>query len=96
MKKIQRVALGLALLAALVGGSLGVSAKSGNRQRTLSGVVKSVDLRTRTVEVREQETGRIVNVRVPEGALLRTNSTNQPFMQIERLLPGMTLYVAVE
>jgi hypothetical protein len=48
------------------------------------------------VEVREQETGRIVAVRVPEGVLLRTNSTNQPFMQIERLLPGMLLNVAVE
>jgi hypothetical protein len=96
MKKFQRVALGLALLAALVGGGVSASAKSSNRQRALLGVVKSIDLRTRTLEVREQETGRIVNVRVPEGALLRTNSTNQPFMQIERLLPGTLLNVAVE
>ncbi|MFL6256496.1 MAG: hypothetical protein ACJ74T_15940 [Pyrinomonadaceae bacterium] len=96
MKQIQSVALGLALLAALVGGGASASAKSGNKPRTLSGVIQSIDLRARTVEVREQETGRIVNVRVPEGALLRTNSTNQPLMQIERLLPGMTLSAIVE
>ena len=96
MKKIQRVALGLALLAALAGGGMSASAKSGNRQRALSGVIQSINLRARTVEVREQETGRVVTVRVPGGALLRTNSTNQPLMQIERLLPGMILSAVVE
>jgi hypothetical protein len=96
MKKIQRVALGLALLAAIVGGGTSASAKtSGGKQRALSGVIKSIDLRAGTVEVREQETGRLVTVRVPEGALVRTNSTNQPLMQIERLLPGMTLSALV-
>jgi hypothetical protein len=96
MKKIQRVALGLALLAALAAGGVGASAKSGSKQRALSGVVQSVDMRTRTVEVREQETGRVVSVRVPEGSLLRTNTTNQPLVLIERLLPGMTVSVMVQ
>lgn len=97
MKKIQRVALGLALLAALAGGGAGASAKTGGaKQRALSGVVQSIDLRARTVEVREQETGRVITVRVPDGALVRTNSTNQPLMQIERLLPGMTLSAVVQ
>ena len=96
MKKIQRVALGLALLAALAGGGVSASAKSGNKQRALSGVIQSVDLRSRTVEVREQETGRVVRVRVPEGSLLRINSSNQPLVHIERLLPGMTLSAIVE
>ena len=97
MKKIQRVALGLALLAALAGGGASASAKSSSKQkRALSGVVQSIDLRSRTLEVREQETGRVVTVRVPEGSLLRTNSTNQPLMQIERLIPGMTLSAIVE
>lgn len=96
MKKIQRVALGLALLAALAGGGAGASAKTnGNKARALSGIIQSIDLRARTVEVRERETGRVVTVRVPEGALLRTSSTNQPLMQIERLLPGMTLSTVV-
>lgn len=96
MKKIQRIALGLALLAALAGGVADASAKSGVKQRALSGIVQSIDLRTRTVEVREQETGRVVNVRVPEGALLRTNSTNQPLMQLERLIIGMKLSAVVQ
>ena len=95
MKKIHRVALGLALLAALAGGGAGASAKT-SKQRALSGVIRSIDLRARTVEVREQETGRVVTVRVPEGALVRTNSTNQPLMQIERLIPGMTLSAVVK
>lgn len=95
MKKIQRLGLGLALLAVLAG-SGSASAKSSNRPRVLSGVVQSVDLRTRTVEVREQETGRIVTVRVPEGTLLRTSITNQPLMQLERLLPGMAVSTVVE
>ena len=97
MKKIQRVALGLALFAALVGGGVSASAKSsGNKQRALTGVIQSIDLRARTIEVREQETGRVVTVRVPEGTLLRTNSTNQPLMQMERLIPGMKLSAVVK
>lgn len=95
MKKIQRIALGLALLAALGVGGVGASAKS-SRPRALSGTVQSIDLRTRTVEVRERETGRVINVVVPEGALVRTSVTNQPLVQIERLLPGMTVSVVVE
>lgn len=95
MKKIQRVTLGLALLATFAVGGAGASAKS-SKPRAFSGVIQSIDLRARTVEVREQETGRVVTVRVPEGALLRTNSTNQPLMQIERLIPGMTLSAVVQ
>ena len=99
MKQIQRVALGLALLAVLAGGGVSASAKSSSsssKPRPLSGVIQSIDLRARTVEVREQETGRVVTVRVPNGSLLRTNSTTQPLMQIERLSPGMTLSTVVE
>ena len=96
MKKIHRITLGLALLVALGAGGAGASAKSsGGKQRALSGIVQSIDLRARTVEVREKETGRVVTVRVPEGTLLRTNSTNQPLVQIERLIPGMTLSATV-
>ena len=75
---------------------MSASAKSGSKPRALKGVVQSIDLRTRTIVVREQETGRIVEVRVPVGALLRTNITNQPLMQIERLLPGIMLTAVVE
>ena len=95
MKKIQRMALGLALLAALAGGGVSASAKSSNKPRALSGVVQSIDLRARTIQVRERETGRVVTARVPEGALLRTSITNQPLVQIERLIPGMAVSVVV-
>ena len=94
MNKIQRITLGLALFAAIGGGGVSASAKSSSK-RALTGVVRTIDLRTRTVEVREQETGRVVSVRVPEGSLLRTTMTNQPIVQIERLLPGMTVSVIV-
>ena len=97
MKKIQRVGLGLALLAVLAGGGVSASAKSSsNKQRTLTGIVRNVDFRARTVEVREQETGRVVSMRVPDGALVRTNVTGQPLVQIERLLPGMAVSVVVQ
>ncbi len=95
MNKLQRIALGLALLAALVGGGVSASAKSSSK-RALSGVVQTIDLRSRTVVVREQETGRVIAVRVPEGSTVRTNITNQPNMQIERLLPGILITAYVE
>ena len=95
MNKIQRITLGLALFAAIAGGGVSASAKSRSK-RALTGVVRTIDLRARTVEVREQETGRVVSVRVPEGSLLRTTMTNQPVVQIERLLPGMTVSVTVQ
>ena len=96
MKKIQRTALGLALLAALAGGGGGASAKSSSKPRALNGVVQSIDLRARTIQVREQATGRVVTARVPEGSLLRTSITTQPLVQIERLIPGMLVSVVVQ
>jgi hypothetical protein len=97
MKQMQRVALGLALLAVLAGGGVSASAKSSSsKPRPLRGVIQSIDLPARTIEVRELETGRVVTVRVPDGALLRTSSTTQPLMQIERLMSGMTLSTVVE
>lgn len=88
MKKIRRITLGLALLATLACGGVGASAKNGTK-RVLTGVIQSIDLRSRTIDVREDGTGRVVTVSVPEGALLRTNSINQPLAQLERLMPGM-------
>jgi hypothetical protein len=96
MKKLQRITLGLALLATVACGGIDASAKSVTR-RALTGVIQSIDLRARTIELREQGTGRVITVRVPEGALLRTESTNQPLAQLERLMPGMSIRaVAVE
>jgi hypothetical protein len=97
MNKLQRIALGLALAATLATGASTASAKTGGQgpRRTLSGTVQRVDLRTRTLEVREDGTGRVIRVRVPDGSLLRTNMVNQPIVSIERLLPGMTIRDAI-
>jgi hypothetical protein len=90
MKKLQRKTLGLALLAIIACGGVTASAKSSGRQ-ILTGVVVSVNLSARTVEVREQGTKRTLTVRVPEGNNLRTNLATSPSLPIERLLPGMVI-----
>ena len=97
MNKLQRIALGLALVATLASGAATASAKTGGAapRRALSGTIQRIDLRTRTLEVREDATGRVVRVRVPDGSLLRTNMVNQPIVSIERLLPGMSIRDAV-
>jgi hypothetical protein len=91
MKKLQRKTLGLALLALVAFGGVNASAKQTARQQVLTGVVMSIDLSSRTIQVREQGTGRTLSVRVPEGKTMRTNLATSPSLPIERLLPGMVI-----
>ena len=91
MKKLQRKTLGLALLALVAFGGVHASAKQSSSQQVLTGIVVSVDLNARTIQVREQGTGRTLSVRVPEGKSLRTNLATSPSLPIERLLPGMVI-----
>ena len=91
MKKLQRKTLGLALLALVAFGGVNASAKQTARQQVLSGLVVSIDLGARTIQVREQGTGRTLSVRVPEGKTMRTNLATSPSLPIERLLPGMVI-----
>jgi hypothetical protein len=92
MKKLQRKTLGLALMALIACGGVTASAKSDTaRQQVLTGVVVSINLSARTVEVREQGSNRTLTVRVPEGSNLRTNLATSPSLPIERLLPGMVV-----
>jgi hypothetical protein len=91
MKKLQRKTLGLALLALVAFGGVNASAKQTARQQVLTGIVTSIDLGARTIQVREQSTGRTLSVRVPEGTNLRTNLATSPSLPIERLLPGMVI-----
>jgi hypothetical protein len=91
MKKLQRKTLGLALLALVAFGGVNASAKQTARQQVLSGIVMSIDLGARTIQVREQGTGRTLSVRVPEGKTMRTNLATSPSLPIERLLPGMVI-----
>jgi hypothetical protein len=92
MKKLQRSALVLALLVTLTGG-VGASAKgSGSAsRRAISGVVTRVDIRSRTIELREFGSRRIFTARVPEGALLATDTGWKSGRPIERLIPGIVV-----
>jgi hypothetical protein len=91
MKKLQRKTIGLALLAVVAFGGVSASAKQTAREQILSGLVTSVDINTRTIQVREQGTGRTISVRVPAGKNVRTNLATTPSLPIERLLPGMVV-----
>jgi hypothetical protein len=92
MKKPQRIALSLALLATLACGVTASAKGSGSAgRRTVSGVITRVDLRSRTIEVRESGSGRTVTARVPEGALLATDSGWRSGKPLERLLPGIVI-----
>ena len=91
MKKLQRKTIGLALLALVAFGGVNASAKQTAREQNLSGLVTSVDINARTIQVREQGTGRVITVRVPAGKNLRTNLATSPSLPIERLLPGMVI-----
>jgi len=98
MKKIRHMTLGLSLAAMLALGCAGVAAKSDgeSRHRTISGVVTRIDLRERTVEVREDGSGRIISMYIPYGKTVETNLTMSPMLQIERLLPGMYIRAGVK
>ena len=98
MKKIRHMTLGLTLSALLALGCVGVAAKSDGaaKQRAISGVVTRIDLRARTVEVREDGSGRIISMYIPDGKTVETNLTMSPMLQIERLLPGMYIRAGVK
>ena len=98
MKKIRQTTHGLALFALLAFGGISVAAKTGSaeRQRPITGVVTRVDLRSRVAEVREKESGRIVNVQVPDGMTVKSNLTMAPALPLERLLPGMSITAIVQ
>ena len=92
MKNIQRIALALALLVTLTGGASASAKGSGSvGRRVISGVITRVDLRSRTIEVREFGTGRIFAARVPAGALITTETGLKSGRPIERLLPGVVI-----
>jgi len=91
MKKLQRKTIGLALLAVVAFGGATASAKQTPREQILNGVVTGVDIGARTIQVREQGTGRTISVRIPAGKNVRTNLATSPSLPIERLLPGMVI-----
>jgi hypothetical protein len=97
MRKIRRMTTGLALCALLAVGGASAAAKSGAaKQRAITGVVTRVDLRARTIEVREDGSGRAVSLYVPEGETVKTNLSMSPRLPIERLLPGIYIKAGVQ
>jgi hypothetical protein len=97
MKKIRQTTIGFALFALLALGGISAAAKGGApSQHAISGFVTRVDLRTRTVELRERESGRNVSVQIPEGMTVKTNLSMTPALAIERLLPGMYITAIVQ
>jgi hypothetical protein len=92
MKNLQRIALSLALLVTLTCGVTASAKGSGAAsQRIISGVITRIDLRSRTIEVREFGSGRTVTARVPEGTLLTTDTGLRSAKPLERLLPGIVV-----
>jgi hypothetical protein len=97
MKKIRQTTIGLALFALLAFGGISAAAKGDAPGRhAISGFVTRVDLRTRTVELRERDGGRSINVQIPEGMTVKTNLSMTPALAIERLLPGMYITAIVQ
>ena len=92
MKNLQRIALVLALLVTLNSGATASAKGSASASRRIvSGVITRIDIRARTIEVREFGSGRTVTVRVPEGTLLATDSVWRSGKPLERLLPGVVI-----
>ncbi|MDT7543106.1 MAG: hypothetical protein QOE33_3010 [Acidobacteriota bacterium] len=92
MKNLQRIALVLALLFTLTCGVIASTKVSASAsRRIISGVVTRIDIRSRTIEVREFDSGRIVTVHVPEGTLLVTDSGWRSGKPLEWLLPGVVI-----
>jgi hypothetical protein len=92
MKNLQRIALVLALLVTLTSGvTASAKGSASASRRIVSGVITRIDIRSRTIEVREFGSERTVTVRVPEGTLLATDSGLRSGKPIERLLPGIVV-----
>jgi hypothetical protein len=92
MKNLQRIAISLVLLVTLTCGATASAKGSASvSRRIVSGVITRIDLRSRTIEVREFDSGRTVTARVPEGTLLATDSVWRSGKPLERLLPGVVI-----
>jgi predicted lipoprotein len=90
MKRLQKAIMSFGIVAVIVAGSAGVFAKSETeRARVISGSIVRIDRNARTITVREQSTNQEIQVRVPEGSVLRTNQVGLNATHFERLLVGM-------
>lgn len=88
MKKLQRIAFGVVLMAVL---ACGVEVSAKTRGRIVSGVITRVDVKSRTIELRENGSGRTLVAHVARGALLPTYTGSPAVQPLERLQPGYIL-----
>lgn len=90
MKRLHKAFISFGIVAVLVAGSSSVFAKSEtSKERAITGSIVRIDRGTRTITVREQSTNQEIQVKVPEGSVLRTNQVGLPATGFEHLLVGM-------
>ncbi|HEX8117334.1 MAG TPA: hypothetical protein VF521_08680 [Pyrinomonadaceae bacterium] len=90
MKRLQKALISFGIVAVIVAGSSSVFAKSeASKGRFISGSVVRIERRTRTAVVREQGSGKEINVNVPADSIVRTTLTGSGFATFEQLTVGM-------
>ena len=92
MKRLQKAIMSFGIVAVLVAGSASVFAKSEtSKERTISGSIVRIDRNTRTITVREFNSGQEIEVKVPADTAVRTNVTGLRTANFEQLLIGMLI-----
>lgn len=92
MKRLHKAVMSFGIVAILVAGSSSVFAKAEtSKERSISGSIVRIDRSTRTITVREHNTGQDVQVKVPADSYVRTNQSGLRAATFEQLLVGMLL-----
>ena len=90
MKRLHKAVMSFGIVAVLVAGSSSVFAKSEtSKERAISGSIVRVDRDARTITVREQGTGKDVQVVVPADSYVRTSVSGLRAATFEQLMIGM-------
>ena len=90
MKRLHKAIISFGIAAVIVAGSSSVFAKSENaKERLISGAIVRIDRTTRTITVREQNTGKELQVAVPADSIVRTSQPGYRATSFEQLMVGM-------
>ena len=91
MKRLHKAIMSFGIVAVIVAGSSNVFAKSdvARSERAISGSIVRIDRNARTITVREQATGKVVQVVVPAESFVRTNLAGFRAANFEQLMVGM-------
>lgn len=92
MKRLHKAIISFGIAAIIVAGSSNVFAKSeDSKERLISGAIVRIDRNTRTITVREQGTGKDLQVSVPADSIVRTSQPGYRATSFEQLMVGMFL-----